>query len=129
MASKSGQEIQGVIMLAIWGPKQERCDPLIKAKRLVCWFSCGAASACATKLALSHFSGKLETHICYCDTGSEHPDNWRFLKDCEACRRQEPGDGWQKVFALAVANVPSTMMTPTEKRSAKFVVRFIKGVG
>lgn len=70
-------------MLATWGPKQGRYDPLTKAGRLVCWFSCGAASACATKLALMHFAGQLKTHICYCDTGSEHPDNARFLKDCE----------------------------------------------
>ncbi len=48
--------------------------------RTLCWFSCGAASAVATKLAMR--DGPVE--IVYCDTGSEHPDNARFLRDCEA---------------------------------------------
>lgn len=54
------------------------------AQRLVCWFSCGATSAVATRLALSdpQFAG-LEPHVVYCDTGSEHPDNQRFLRDVE----------------------------------------------
>ena len=51
-------------------------------KRLVCWFSCGATSAVATKLALEQFPN-LEPHVVYCDTRSEHPDNERFLADCE----------------------------------------------
>jgi len=48
--------------------------------RIVCHFSCGAASAVATKLAIEKY-GKVD--ILYCDTGSEHPDNKRFLSDCE----------------------------------------------
>lgn len=52
-----------------------------KYKRTVCWFSCGAASAVATKLALSKYDNCV---IVYQDTGSEHPDNPRFLSDCEA---------------------------------------------
>jgi hypothetical protein len=43
--------------------------------RAIGWFSCGAASAVAVKLA-----GALPV---YCETGSEHPDNDRFLTDCE----------------------------------------------
>lgn len=50
--------------------------------RLVCWFSCGATSAVATRLALLDADGA-DTHVVYCDTGSEHPDNLRFLKDVE----------------------------------------------
>ena len=49
--------------------------------RVISWFSCGAASAVATKLALEKY-GAVE--IFYTDTGSEHPDNHRFLADCEA---------------------------------------------
>lgn len=49
--------------------------------RTVCWFSCGAASAVATKIAIET---NPEAIVAYCDTGSEHPDNARFLKDCEA---------------------------------------------
>ncbi len=49
-------------------------------QRIVVWFSCGAASAVAAKLALKEYDNVV---IAYCDTGSEHPDNKRFLKDCE----------------------------------------------
>jgi len=48
--------------------------------RIISWFSCGVASAAATKLALS--SG-LDIEIYYCEVLEEHPDNMRFLKDCE----------------------------------------------
>jgi len=51
--------------------------------RIVCWFSCGVTSAVATKIALEVY-GKDNLVIAYCDTGSEHPDNERFLSDCEA---------------------------------------------
>lgn len=47
--------------------------------RTVSWFSCGAASAVATKLAL--LDGPVT--VAYCDTGSEHEDNARFMRDCE----------------------------------------------
>ena len=49
--------------------------------RTVIWFSCGAASAVAGRLMLDKAQGG--TVIAYCDTGSEHPDNERFLADCE----------------------------------------------
>lgn len=57
------------------------------SQRVICWFSAGAASAVATKLALRQF-GPERVVIVYTDPGSEHPDNERFLKDCEAwfCR-------------------------------------------
>ena len=52
------------------------------SKRTVCWFSCGAASAVATKIAIDEFGdGPLVvacTHI-----NQEHPDNVRFIADCE----------------------------------------------
>ena len=51
--------------------------------RLVCWFSCGVTSAVAAKVALGNPPDGREVHIVYCDTGSEHPDNHRFLRDCE----------------------------------------------
>lgn len=50
--------------------------------RAIAWFSCGAASAVAAKIALNEYGEKCE--IVYCDTSSdEHPDNLRFLNDCE----------------------------------------------
>jgi 3'-phosphoadenosine 5'-phosphosulfate sulfotransferase (PAPS reductase)/FAD synthetase len=48
--------------------------------RVISWFSCGAASAVATKKAIEKY-GTVE--IYYTDTGSEHEDNPRFLADCE----------------------------------------------
>jgi len=50
--------------------------------RVVSWFSCGAASAAATKLAIE--ARPDEVVVAYCDTSRrEHPDNMRFLRDCE----------------------------------------------
>ena len=57
-------------------------------KRKICWFSCGAASAVATKLTLGEPTEKT-IRIVYQDTGSEHPDNQRFLADCEKWFDQE----------------------------------------
>lgn len=49
--------------------------------RVVSWFSCGAASAVATKLAIEKYgSGVI---VASCVVNNEHPDNERFLKDCE----------------------------------------------
>ena len=47
--------------------------------RTLAWFSAGAASAVATMLTLKE--GPAE--IVYCETGAEHPDNARFITDCE----------------------------------------------
>ena len=44
--------------------------------RRIAWFSCGAASAVATKLSVPDV-------IAYCEVGSEHEDNKRFMVDCE----------------------------------------------
>jgi len=54
--------------------------------RVVSWFSCGAASAVATKLAIA--AGEPVT-VVYCEVIEEHPDNKRFLKDCEKWFGQE----------------------------------------
>ncbi len=50
--------------------------------RVVVWFSCGAASAVAGMIALRKYGER--TVFAYCDTGSEHPDNARFMADCSA---------------------------------------------
>jgi len=48
--------------------------------RVLSWFSCGAASAVATKLTLS--TGRDVVPV-YCATHAEHEDNDRFRRDCE----------------------------------------------
>lgn len=50
--------------------------------RIVSWFSCGAASAVATKLAIAQ-CGKENMVIARCIVREEHPDNERFAADCE----------------------------------------------
>ena len=47
--------------------------------RIISWFSCGAASAVATKLAIAQF-GKIDVVRCYVE--EEHEDNDRFSDDC-----------------------------------------------
>jgi len=54
--------------------------------RLVLWYSCGAASATAVKIALSDTTLCAqfdEVVVAYCYIKQEHPDNWRFLAECE----------------------------------------------
>lgn len=66
--------------------------------RTVVWFSAGAASAIAAKLTLADRPAVLV----YTDPGSEHPDNQRFIHDCEAwlgqpviqLRSQRYADTW-----------------------------------
>lgn len=52
--------------------------------RWICKFSCGAASAVATKLTLRQQAGTgVEVIPLYSNPRSEHPDNVRFRADCE----------------------------------------------
>ena len=87
--------------------------------RTVSWFSCGAASAVATKLAIS--SGEPVT-VAYCEVKEEHPDNKRFLKDCEKWFGQEIivlGNDkykrsidevfWRRKYMSGVAGAPCTL--------------------
>lgn len=49
--------------------------------RVLAWFSCGAASAVALKLAIEKYGDAVIP--LYCDTRSEHSDNVRFMTDIE----------------------------------------------
>ncbi|WP_065421013.1 hypothetical protein [Oligella urethralis] len=59
--------------------------------RIVCWFSCGAASAVATKLTINQFKDdeNYEVVVVRNIVKEEHPDNDRFAKDCERWFGQE----------------------------------------
>lgn len=46
------------------------------------WFSCGVTSAVACKLAIDMY-GSENVDLWYIETGASHPDNGRFIKDCE----------------------------------------------
>ena len=78
--------------------------------RILSWFSCGAASAVATKMKIDQGYG--EVLPVYCHTGSEHPDNARFMAECEnwfGCsvylissgKYQDTWDVWEKRKYLA----------------------------
>lgn len=47
---------------------------------IIAWFSCGATSAVACKMALNMYD---DVRVIYINTGSHHPDNVRFKSDCE----------------------------------------------
>ena len=52
--------------------------------RVVVWYSDGAASAVAAKMAVDLYRNKREVVVVKCDTtSSEHPDNVRFRRDVE----------------------------------------------
>ena len=53
----------------------------MEENRTLVWFSAGAASAVAAKITLAEV--KSEIVIAYTDPGSEHPDNKRFIDECE----------------------------------------------
>lgn len=55
----------------------------VTAPRVVCQFSCGAASAVATKLTLARYGATHDVQIINAFIKEEHPDNRRFLADCE----------------------------------------------
>lgn len=50
-------------------------------RRVIAWFSAGAASAVATKLAINDYGDRVV--VASIDPGSEHPDNERFVNECE----------------------------------------------
>ena len=56
----------------------------MKTERIVCQFSCGAASAVATKLAIAGNTDGLPLLVVNAYIENEHPDNRRFASECEA---------------------------------------------
>jgi hypothetical protein len=93
------------------------------SRRTISWFSCGAASAVATKL--TH-----EALPVYCDTMSEHPDSGRFMIECEkwfgrkierlySDKYVNTWDVWEKRRYLAgIDGAPCTVALKVEPRLA-----------
>ena len=52
----------------------------LQNRRVLVWFSCGAASAVAAKITLEEYP---DAEVLYCRVANEHPDNMRFLRDVE----------------------------------------------
>jgi hypothetical protein len=95
--------------------------------RVISWFSCGAASAVATKLAIAE--SKFPVEIVYCHVQEEHPDNMRFKDDCEKWFGQEikvikneKYDGSiykvfeQTKYLVGIAGAPCTRLLKKEMR-------------
>lgn len=51
--------------------------------RYICQFSCGAASAVATKIVIGEYGLAYEVRVINALVKEEHPDNRRFAADCE----------------------------------------------
>lgn len=97
--------------------------------RIVCWFSCGAASAVATKLAIVDNAGKLPLVVARCLVKEEHPDNDRFASDCEKwfgvpiinlTNEQYDGSVYsviqQRRYISGISGAPCTMLLKKEVR-------------
>lgn len=94
-----------------------------KVRRVVSWFSCGAASAVATMLTKPDV-------IAYCETGSEDEDNARFMWDCERWFGQQitilrnpkfdsTWDVWEKLkYISGINGAPCTSLLKIEPRLA-----------
>lgn len=89
-------------------------------KKMVVWFSCGAASAVTAKLCLAHYGARYEIAIARCVVANEHPDNDRFASDCERwfgapivnLRSDKYSDCWdlweKKRYLVGVNGAPCT---------------------
>jgi hypothetical protein len=100
------------------------------SKRVLAWFSAGAASAVAAKLAARQVALRGgEIVLAYTNPGSEHPDNERFIADCEAwighpvVRLNSPkyADTWQLWRERRYLNGPKGALCTTElKKRPRF---------
>lgn len=94
--------------------------------RVVSWFSCGAASAVATKLAIVNHGCNI---VVRCVIEEEHPDNDRFASDCEKWfgvpvlnLKNEKYNGSiyevfrQRKYISGIAGAPCTMLLKKQVR-------------
>lgn len=100
------------------------------SNRIVCWFSCGDASAIACALALKKYRVDREVVIARICIASEHPDNDRFADDCAEwfnapiieLRHTKYTDTWQvwedRKFIAGIAGAPCTSILKKEVRRA-----------
>jgi hypothetical protein len=58
-------------------------EQMLADGRVVAWFSRGATSAVASKMAVDKYLGKRELHLVFTDPRSEDEDNDRFMRDFE----------------------------------------------
>lgn len=92
----------------------------LSTPRVICWFSCGDASAVATVLALKKYGQTHEVVIARIAIPSEHTDNERFSEDCQEwfgrpiirLQSDEYADTWdvweKRKYIAGIAGAPCT---------------------
>lgn len=99
----------------------------MSSQRVLAWFSCGITSAVACKLALDMFPGQVE--LWYFEIGSAHPDNARFIADCERwygqkilrARSEKYADQFEVIEKERYINGPTGAKCTAElKKSVRF---------
>jgi hypothetical protein len=105
-------------------------EQLETSSRVVCWFSCGDASAVACALALKKYKADREVVIARICINSEHPDNDRFADDCAEwfgspiieLRSEKYVDTWDvwedRKYIAGIAGAPCTNILKKEVRRA-----------
>jgi len=102
----------------------------MEKETIAVWFSCGAASAVAAKKTIEKYGQNHNVIVVNNPVANEHPDNERFLKDCEAWFGQKilkainkdfPSCDIRDVFdkrkyISGVAGAPCTMLLKKEAR-------------
>lgn len=95
--------------------------------KIICWWSGGVASAVACGITLKKH-GKENCYLAFCDTGIEHPDTYRFMRDFEekfgvkvnihkSKRFNNPEEVWRKYNGLNFAHgAPCSMVLKKEVR-------------
>ena len=111
-------------------------QPALFRGRVLVWFSCGAASACAAKLTLEQYP---DAEILYCDTlAFEHPDNRRFIADVEKWIGKEikilKSEKYQDIFDVFekrkfIISPPPARMAICTIELKRFVREQYQGVG
>jgi hypothetical protein len=98
-----------------------------REQRVVCWFSCGDASAVACKLAVMRYPEAVVARIVI---PSEHADNERFAADCArwfgkeitnlaSTEYKDTWDVWErKKYIAGIAGAPCTTALKKEVRFA-----------
>jgi hypothetical protein len=76
----------------------------VNKPRVICWFSCGDASAVATVLALRKYGQTHDIVVARIVIPSEHLDNERFAEECA-----DTWDVWEKrKYIAGIAGAPCT---------------------
>ncbi len=94
--------------------------------RVVCQFSCGAASAVATKLALAQYGTRCVIVNAYIK--EEHEDNRRFAADCEKWFGQPIVYLRDTKYDASAINVFETVLFIKSRRGAACTLRIKRGL-